>query len=183
MNASASEQEAEHRRLSFLSFCAVRSQGLGELSLRLKKKSVFHTSPDAREKSGDSTGEQRVLCREAESLAWLNVKSEGICILACLQQRAGSDRRTAGQHSLPDLGSLDQNAQNPRSGVLQLQVTSKKYDANRTKERSSHQIVPSKLQIFASFGDFPFPVDISTAAHHVKSEHFFSGRKRHANAF
>lgn len=129
--------------------------GLGELSLRLKKKSVFHTSPDARGKPGDSTGEQRVLCREAESVAWLNVKSEGICILACLQQRAGSYKRTAGQHSLPDLGTLDQNAQHPRSGALQLQVTSKKYHAHRTKESSSHQTVPSKLQTFASFGLFP----------------------------
>lgn len=130
---------------------------MGELSLRLekKKKSVFHTFPDARGKSGDSTGEQRVLCREAESVAQLNVKSEGICISACLQQRAGSDRRTAGQDPLPDLGTLDQNAQSRRCGALQLQVTSKKYHAHRTKESSSHQVVPSKLQIFSSFGAFP----------------------------
>lgn len=80
--------------------------GTGRVESQTEKKSVCHTFPDARGKSGDSTGEQRALCREAESVAWLNVTSGGICILACLQQRAGSDRRTAGQHPLPDLGTL-----------------------------------------------------------------------------
>lgn len=113
-----------------------------------KKVSVSHFSWCQR-KSGDSTGEQRVLCREAESVEW------GYLHLACLQQRAGSDRRTAGQDPLPDLGTLDQNAQSPRSGALQLQVTNKKYHAHRTKESSSHQVVLSEQQIFTSFGAFP----------------------------
>lgn len=81
-------------------------------------------------------------------MAWLNVNV--LCTLVCLKQRTGSDRRTAGQHLPSDLGTQDQNAQNPTSRALQLLVTRKKSHAQGTKESRSHQIGPSKHQIFAS---------------------------------
>lgn len=100
-----------------------------------------------------------------------------------LPSAENNNRRTVGQRPLPDLGTLDQNAQSPKSGALQLQVTSKKYHAHKTKESSSHQIFPANCRCLLSLGLSHCPVDISTAVYHVKSEQFSSDRKGHPNAF
>ncbi|KAK4828177.1 hypothetical protein QYF61_024426, partial [Mycteria americana] len=55
-------------------------------------------------------------------------------------KRAGSDRKTAGQHPPSDLGTLDENAQNPTSRALQLR------GVNRYLSRSVHCLNKEVLQ-------------------------------------